>query len=57
MTPDPLWHCRRCFWAAEITREAKRVWCSHKVHNGWMQLAPVCRGLAFRPESERLGPA
>lgn len=50
---DPLWHCRRCFWAAEITRADARVWCAHKVHHGWMKLAPKCRGEAFRPESER----
>jgi len=46
MTPDPLWHCRRCWWAAEITREAAKVWCSHRVHNGWMQSA-------FRPDDDR----
>jgi len=51
--PDPLWHCRRCWWAAEITRKAAKVWCSHRVHNGWMQSAPACRGLAFRPDDDR----
>ena len=53
MTPDPLWHCRRCWWAAELTRKAAKVWCSHRVHHGWMQLAPACRGLAFRPDDDR----
>lgn len=44
--PDPL-KCRACFWSAELTREAERVWCAHAQWYGWHQERAACGGASF----------
>lgn len=39
--------CRRCFWAAEITRSEDRVWCAHATAHGWQRERPACAGAAY----------
>lgn len=47
MSEAALLQCRRCFWAADVTREAERVWCAHAGWHGWHQERPACGGVAF----------
>lgn len=45
-TSDPLL-CRSCFWAADLTRDAEKVWCAHAGWAGWHSGAAPCRGVTF----------
>jgi hypothetical protein len=42
--------CRSCFWAAQVTKVAEKVWCAHATHHGWMSDVPACSGKEFRYE-------
>lgn len=44
--PAPL-PCRSCFWSAELTREAERVWCAHAGWAGWYGERAGCGGVSF----------
>ena len=46
--------CDGCFWAADLTVNAPRIWCSHSRWHGWHTHA-ACGGQGFRPESDRRG--
>ena len=47
MSVDDLLPCRKCFWAADVTRDAPKVWCAHAGCHGWMTDLPACGGGAF----------
>ena len=53
MSEDAIEICRRCWWAAEVTRKDEEVWCSHRHWHGWMKDAPACNGDAYMVDDDR----